>query len=212
MSSQRKKEKRGLCATYKLLKKHNKSSKTKFKILKKVKLCANAELCEIDHILLNEYGIFVFETKSWEGTVDNCGYEKPKNVAQNLGRTYWLRRNPVAQNERHAKILSNVFKKRDVHFTNGEIQAFAVFSENNFVGKLEDAVNISELDSALYAMEERPIFTKSDVKKYAKIIKKARSRKKLDKGIVKYEKYPSAYGNIPADTPIYVYYEANDLL
>lgn len=59
---------------------------------------------QIDHILLSRFGIFVIETKNYNGWI--YGGEKQKNWTQNLFGTKTHFQNPLHQNYRHTKVLS----------------------------------------------------------------------------------------------------------
>ncbi|KAF0181917.1 MAG: NERD domain-containing protein [Nitrospirae bacterium] len=59
---------------------------------------------QIDHILLSRYGIFVIETKNYNGWI--YGGEKQKSWTQNLFGKKSHFQNPLHQNYKHTKALS----------------------------------------------------------------------------------------------------------
>jgi len=63
---------------------------------------------QIDHILLSRYGLFVIETKNYNGWI--YGGEKQKTWTQNLfGKKNYFQ-NPLHQNYKHTKALSGCLK------------------------------------------------------------------------------------------------------
>jgi restriction system protein len=59
---------------------------------------------QIDHILLSRFGIFVIETKNYNGWI--FGNENQKSWTQVLNKTKYKFQNPLHQNYRHTKALS----------------------------------------------------------------------------------------------------------
>jgi restriction system protein len=59
---------------------------------------------QIDHVILSKYGIFVIETKNYNGWI--FGDEKQKTWTQSLYGEKYKFQNPVHQNYRHTKALS----------------------------------------------------------------------------------------------------------
>ena len=61
---------------------------------------------QLDHVIISPYGIFVIETKNMSGWI--FGSEKDSNWTQSLngGRTKYKFQNPLRQNYRHTKCLS----------------------------------------------------------------------------------------------------------
>lgn len=61
---------------------------------------------QIDHIVVSKYGIFVIETKQINGYIEGNDYDKNWTVKRGKN-TYYIN-NPVHQNYRHIKALSEV--------------------------------------------------------------------------------------------------------
>jgi hypothetical protein len=59
---------------------------------------------QIDHVLLSRFGIFVIETKNYEGWI--YGGQKQRNWTQNLFGKKFQFQNPLHQNYKHTKALS----------------------------------------------------------------------------------------------------------
>ncbi|GBC59227.1 hypothetical protein DENIS_0163 [Desulfonema ishimotonii] len=63
---------------------------------------------QIDHIVLSRFGIFVIETKNYNGWI--YGNEKQKTWTQVFYRKKYKFQNPLHQNYRHTKALSSLLK------------------------------------------------------------------------------------------------------
>jgi len=82
----------------------------------------NGSTTEIDLLMINEKGIYVFESKNYSGWI--FGDEKNKHWTQMLqnNRKYNFY-NPVRQNEGHIKALSYILNRKDIY------QSYIIFSE-----------------------------------------------------------------------------------
>ncbi|WP_026471860.1 nuclease-related domain-containing protein [Alkanindiges illinoisensis] len=63
---------------------------------------------QIDHILLSPYGIFVIETKNYQGWI--FGGERQKNWTQKIYKKSFKFQNPLHQNYKHTKVLESVLE------------------------------------------------------------------------------------------------------
>ncbi len=61
---------------------------------------------QIDHIILSKYGVFVIETKNFQGLIKGDAYQK--QWTQLLGKTKNSFYNPIHQNYGHVKVLENL--------------------------------------------------------------------------------------------------------
>lgn len=61
---------------------------------------------QIDHILLSPYGIFVIETKNYQGWI--FGGERQKIWTQKIYKRSYKFQNPLHQNYKHMKVLEDV--------------------------------------------------------------------------------------------------------
>jgi len=68
----------------------------------------NASTSQIDHVVLSEYGIFVIETKNFQGWI--FGKEQSEQWTQVIYHTKIKFRNPVKQNWSHIYALKNTLK------------------------------------------------------------------------------------------------------
>lgn len=97
---------------------------------------------QIDHILINEFGIFVVETKNYSGNV--YGGLTHQNWLQYVGDRKESFYNPVMQNETHIKRLREVLCIE--HLYQYKIYSIVVFVQNN-ANKIDIAnvINLSDL-------------------------------------------------------------------
>lgn len=72
--------------------------KDKYKILNDVMISINDRMPQIDHIVVSEYGIFVIETKQYNGYFTGGKYDK-KWVRHGIKKYYYT--NPIRQNYGH---------------------------------------------------------------------------------------------------------------
>lgn len=62
--------------------------------------------CQIDHVVLSIYGIFVIETKNYKGWI--FGGENSEEWTQNIYGKKFRLRNPIKQNYGHVKVLQKL--------------------------------------------------------------------------------------------------------
>ena len=70
---------------------------------------------QIDHILINEYGVFVIETKNYKGVV--YGPEGKNYWRQYLKNKSFTFYNPIKQNESHIRHLKEMFGKKYPYYS-----------------------------------------------------------------------------------------------
>lgn len=98
----------------------------------------NGQSCQIDHIYINKYGIWVIETKNYSGKIyGNANANKWTQVLA-YGKEKNKFYNPIKQNQTHIYRLSNYLKVKGVF--------------NNVVVFLFDA-NITDVKADVYAIE-----------------------------------------------------------
>ena len=61
---------------------------------------------QIDHIIISPYGIFVIETKNYSGWI--FGSEHDSQWTQKIYKKSYQFQNPLRQNYRHIKVLSDI--------------------------------------------------------------------------------------------------------
>lgn len=97
---------------------------------------------QIDHILINEYGIFVIETKNYDGLI--FGNYESKFWNQYIGVNNYTFYNPIMQNETHIKRLKEVLQVE--HSSQYKFHSVIVFIKNNAEDINEhNVINLSQL-------------------------------------------------------------------
>jgi hypothetical protein len=95
---------------------------------------------EIDHIEINDKGVFVIETKSISGIVQ--GSEEADQWTKIIGPNTFTFYNPLKQNQTHMKALDEVF------IFPCQVCSLVVFVNNNANGLISDSLcNLKDLDS-----------------------------------------------------------------
>ena len=93
----------GKAGEYWVKKELKKLPKDNYKILNDVMLYSNGLYHQIDHIVISKYGIFVIETKKYNGYISGNEYDK-KWIQNNK---YYIN-NPIHQNYGHVKCLEEI--------------------------------------------------------------------------------------------------------
>ena len=113
--------------------------------------------CQIDHIVISEYGIFVIETKNYAGVV--LGREHDNRWTQVVGGRKYPFYNPIKQNKRHIQVLQQC-----IHRSIDEFIPVVVFSRSC-------NLNVDTSTPVLYAdtmmdyirKYDQPIFSDEDL-------------------------------------------------
>jgi hypothetical protein len=131
---------------------------------------------QIDHVVLSRYGIFVIEVKNYSGWI--FGNEKNPQWTQIIHRTKNRFQNPLRQNYRHIKALSNFLKLEEIYFYS--VVFFigdSVFKtkmpsnviNNNLSGYIESfrapILSLGKLERAvesLHKLKDNPLISKKD--------------------------------------------------
>lgn len=90
-------------------------------------LMKNQHTTQIDHVLINHHGIFVLETKNYQGWI--FGSERQKQWTVCLGPKKFQFQNPIHQNYLHVKTLQELLSD--------DIASQHIYSVVSFVGKSE---------------------------------------------------------------------------
>lgn len=86
---------------------------------------------EFDSIVVNKYGVFIFEVKNYKGTLEGSedDYEWNKYTVSEAGNTYQKTvKNPIKQVKREVYLLSQYLKR---HGANVWVEGFAMLLNNN---------------------------------------------------------------------------------
>lgn len=87
----------------------------KYKIIDDVMIEINGQTHQIDHIVISKFGVFVIETKCYNGMI--IGKEKDYYWYQYLGNKKYKLRNPIHQNYGHVKCISDILKIDESNLT-----------------------------------------------------------------------------------------------
>jgi hypothetical protein len=85
-----------------------KLDKTEYHLVKDVTLPTDDGTTQVDHIIVSRYGIFVIETKNMKGWI--FGSERQKMWTQKIYKHSNKFQNPLHQNYKHIKTLSNLLE------------------------------------------------------------------------------------------------------
>ena len=80
--------------------------KKKYQLLKNVTLRTDNGTTQIDHIIVSQYGVFVIETKNYEGWI--FGSEHSKIWTQSIYGKKNTFQNPLHQNYKHVKVIQKL--------------------------------------------------------------------------------------------------------
>lgn len=84
----------------------NKLPKDTYKIINDVLIKIGEKTYQIDHIVVSLYGIFVIETKQYNGYITGNKYDK--KWVRNFGKKTYYYTNPIRQNYGHVKAISEL--------------------------------------------------------------------------------------------------------
>lgn len=99
---------KGAKGEYKIEKLLRKLKKNEYKIFNDIYLEVNGKSSQIDHLIVSIYGIFVIETKNYQGWIH--GNEKSEYWTQSIYKEKIKFRNPVKQNWSHIYTLKNILQ------------------------------------------------------------------------------------------------------
>ena len=79
----------------------------RYKILNDIMIMLNCKTYQIDHIIVSCYGIFVIETKQYNGLITGNKYDK--YWVRHIGNKKCYYTNPIKQNYGHVKAVCELF-------------------------------------------------------------------------------------------------------
>jgi len=141
----------------------------KYKTINDLLIISNGNSSQIDHVVVSEYGIFVIETKFYNGNIS--GNERSEYWTQNLyGNKYELK-NPVVQNEGHIKAIRYLLDDRKSNLPIISIVTFASTAQLFVSTYNAKVVYWKDLLATIYQYNI-PVLTSSQVEEiYSKLIK-----------------------------------------
>lgn len=97
-------------------KKDLKKLSKEYKILNNIMIYANGSTHQIDHIVVSKYGIFVIETKQYNGFITGSKYDA--KWVRHAGKNKYYYTNPIKQNYGHILSLCEVLNLEKDKFIN----------------------------------------------------------------------------------------------
>lgn len=148
---------------------------------------------QIDHIVISKYGIFVIETKQYNGYIIGNDYDKKWTIK--AGNKKYYVNNPVHQNYGHIQSLKEVLNIDDDKFISivcissrakVNVKSDIVVTINDFLPKINSYTDeiISNVDDIYLSILNKNIKDKIDRKQHVKeinIIKKEQNIKSINK-------------------------------
>lgn len=106
---------------------------------------------EIDLIMIDKTGIYVFESKNMGGYI--YGKESDYNWIQKQGDTNITFYNPINQNKKHIKYINTLLEYK----YNDNIYSFIVFSERCTLGKIvhSNDIDVVKRDKLIYKVQRK---------------------------------------------------------
>ena len=81
----------------------NELPKDEYRVLNDIMIFSNGETHQIDHVVVSIYGVFVIETKQYNGYITGGKYDK--HWIRHVGRNEIYYTNPIRQNMGHVKTI-----------------------------------------------------------------------------------------------------------
>ncbi len=97
---------KGAIGEYNIARRLKKLNKKKYKVFNDIYLKIDGESTQIDHLVVSVYGIFVIETKNYDGWIH--GSEQSAYWTQSFYKNKTKFRNPIKQNWAHIYFLKNI--------------------------------------------------------------------------------------------------------
>ena len=149
---------KGAKGEYRIAKLLRKLKKHEYKTFNDIYLEINGRTSQIDHLVISIYGIFVIETKNYQGWIH--GNENSENWTQSIYKEKVKFRNPVKQNWSHIYTLKDILSEFDfieyhpiVVFA-GKATLKNIYSNVPVVYKYELLETIKEYDEYSLSFEE----------------------------------------------------------
>ncbi len=102
---------------------------------------------QIDHLLVNEKGIFVIETKNYQGIIFSAKTDGDWTQVTKTKTTFL---NPLTQNEHHIKILKSYFNEYEHLF-----KSLVIFTKANVTLKVsfDNVIKVSDIEKYFSSLE-----------------------------------------------------------
>lgn len=148
---------------------------SKYKVLNDILLqIDNDKTAQIDHIVVSTYGIFVIETKNWNGFITG-NRDWYYWLKKNSGNKITMMKNPIKQNERHIQALKQIFSDFNINIEKELFYSLIVFTQGQ-KPKIDDLNNrsvipLNDLVKKIHSYNKE-ILEKSQIEKLIELIQK----------------------------------------
>ncbi|MFC1609558.1 nuclease-related domain-containing protein [Myxococcota bacterium] len=126
-------------------------------------------MTQIDHVVINDRGVFVLETKNWSGTAIYGDRDADAWVVSYANGSEAELGNPIRQNEWHADMVARVLRLERHHVHNIVVMTGRAWFAN---GEPDEVLSLWEVRRMAWAMPR--VFSPERVKQLGKRLEKAR--------------------------------------
>lgn len=151
-------------------------NRKEYKVLNNITLqTAPGKTSQMDHVIVSVYGIFVIETKNYQGWI--FGNEKDQQWTQVLYRNNYKFYNPIKQNQGHIYALQNIIHHKSIPFIS--IISFDIKATLKDIQVDSDHVSVVYMNQVnkIIRSVTTPVLTLMDVEN---IVKRIKVRNKKD--------------------------------
>lgn len=110
-----------------------------YKVLNDIMIRTNNQTHQIDHVVVSKFGIFIIETKQYNGTLIGNDYDK--NWTFRAGKKKFYSNNPIHQNYGHMQALKEALQIEPNKF----ISLVCISSNAKIKNKSEQVISINNL-------------------------------------------------------------------
>ena len=147
---------------------------SKYKVLNDILLqIDNDKTAQIDHIVVSTYGIFVIETKNWNG-FSTGGKDSYCWCKRNSGNKITMMKNPIKQNERHIQALKQIFSDFNINIEKELFYSLIVFVQGQKpnIGDLNNCsvIPLNDLIEKIDSYNNKEILEESQIEKLIELI------------------------------------------
>lgn len=115
-----------------------------YRVFNDVRFYVGRSLCQIDHLVISRYGIFVIETKSYFGLT--VGDSAQSMWQRHVLGMHYKTRSPLIQNQRHVELLMSKYPEI-ISCLNEAIYSVVVFGFGSLVRMTDKAKNVMTIFS-----------------------------------------------------------------
>lgn len=139
-------------------------------LFQNVEISVDNRPAEFDSIVVNQYGVYIFEVKNYKGTLEGTeeDYEWKKYNTSEAGNTYEKKvKNPIKQVKREIYLLAQYLKRHGVKVW---VDGYAILLNNNSPVFSEHIVGGSRDVDRVIHTSRRNKLTGADIKRITKLL------------------------------------------